>query len=78
MPIYEFRCAKCGITTEMLIRTSLDKKAPSCPDCGSTKMERLISAPNIQRESISSAAPRCGREATCCGNETPCEHPSCE
>jgi len=76
MPIYEFRCIECGKIAESLIRTSLEKEVPACPECGSTRLERLISASNIQKASM--VAPRCGKDSTCCGSSTPCESPPCE
>jgi len=40
MPIYEYRCKKCGSEFELLIRSD-DK--PKCPDCSSAKLERKFS-----------------------------------
>ncbi|MFH1858130.1 MAG: zinc ribbon domain-containing protein [Candidatus Omnitrophota bacterium] len=76
MPLYDFRCAECGRTTEVLVRTSLEKESPECPECGSKRLERLISAPNIPKENTA-GAPRCGKGITCCGSSTPCENPPC-
>ncbi|RJP64986.1 MAG: zinc ribbon domain-containing protein [Candidatus Abyssobacteria bacterium SURF_17] len=76
MPIYEFRCAQCGHVSEMLIRTNLEKEALSCPECGSPRVERLISAPNIPKTTVASAT-RCGKGTPCCGSSTPCEKPPC-
>ena len=41
MPMIEFRCVKCSHTFEELLRSAKDK-AP-CPECGSKKVERLLS-----------------------------------
>jgi len=76
MPIYDFRCAKCGHEMEILVRASLEKETPTCIECGSTKLKRLISAPNIPRETVA-AMPRCGKGSTCCGSSTPCDSPPC-
>ena len=39
MPIYDFRCVKCGHVFELLVRTTA---LPPCPECkGATK--RLLS-----------------------------------
>ena len=45
MPIYEFKCAKCGSVFEELI-LSAKKYADelNCPSCGSPDTEKLISA----------------------------------
>ena len=76
MPIYEFQCGNCGRVAEVLIRTSLEKESPECPECGSKQLERLISAPNIPRDTAT-VTPRCGKNTTCCGSSTPCDSPPC-
>jgi putative FmdB family regulatory protein len=70
MPIYEYRCKECGKQIEVLIRS--EKEAPSCPNCSSTQMERLISAPQVRMGSSSPSG-----ELTCCGREERCEMPPC-
>ncbi len=66
MPLYEYRCDKCRVEFELLVRES---DIPSCPTCQSTKVEKLLSvsaSPNVnsaQRDlpmvGESCAAPRC-------------------
>ncbi|MGE5509166.1 MAG: FmdB family zinc ribbon protein [Chitinophagales bacterium] len=41
MPLYEFRCLKCGQRFEELC--SRDAR-PACPKCGDAQTERLFSA----------------------------------
>jgi putative FmdB family regulatory protein len=41
MPIYEYRCRRCGHEFEALVRGSA---APGCPSCQSQDLERLLSA----------------------------------
>lgn len=41
MPIYEYRCDKCGGRFEELVLTPSDEV--ECPHCGCGKVERLIS-----------------------------------
>lgn len=43
MPIYDFHCPECQHTFEEI--TSPHEAAP-CPQCGSTKTERHVSAPS--------------------------------
>ncbi len=43
MPIYEYRCGACGRVSEVFFRTMSAVTTPSCPACGSAKMERKIS-----------------------------------
>lgn len=44
MPIFEYRCKKCGITYEKII-FNRDAPQPACPNCGGEDVEKLISAP---------------------------------
>ncbi|MCG2770015.1 MAG: zinc ribbon domain-containing protein [Anaerolineae bacterium] len=60
MPIYEYRCSDCGAEVELLLRSS--EAEPICPQCGSFRLEKLISAVNVM--SGRTARPP-GR--TCCG-----------
>lgn len=43
MPIYEYECGDCRRRVSLLIRTSADAAAPSCPRCGSAALSRLMS-----------------------------------
>lgn len=46
MPLYEYKCTKCGRTTEKIESVS-GPHLRKCPHCGG-KVESLISAPAIQ------------------------------
>lgn len=46
MPLYEYRCRKCGKTVEKIQKFS-DPTLKTCEDCGG-KLERLLSPPAIQ------------------------------
>ncbi len=46
MPLYEYRCTKCGERTEVLQHLS-DAPLAECPRCGGT-LEKVISAPALQ------------------------------
>lgn len=44
MPIYEFKCTKCGNSYESLcFRVSGEDRSP-CPSCGSQESEKLMSS----------------------------------
>jgi len=42
MPIFEYRCAGCGGSFELLVRSR--DQAVSCPTCGSDRASKLFSA----------------------------------
>lgn len=46
MPLYEYRCKKCGAHTEKIQKFS-DPPLAACEKCGG-RLERLISSPAIQ------------------------------
>lgn len=72
MPIYDYRCQECGQVTEILHRGPGSEEPISCSKCGSTRLERLLSAPAvfIRGDSLTK-----GR--TCCGREERCDTPPC-
>jgi len=42
MPIYEYRCKKCGHVMEVLEKADADGQH-KCPKCGKERMEKLVS-----------------------------------
>lgn len=44
MPIYEYRCQKCGETYEQLRRLADADRDLECPECKSREVLRLISS----------------------------------
>lgn len=62
MPIFDFHCRECNCEFESLVRGSA---SPVCPECGSAKVEKLLSlpaAPGKTREIIASARRQAARE----------------
>lgn len=66
MPIYEYRCQRCGQQFDKLVRSlSQSVQAMTCPKCQSTDLRRLVSAPVVHSgsagaggsETIEAAAP---------------------
>ncbi len=48
MPAYEFECLKCGEQVTLIIPFSeYEKKNYKCPECGSKKLERLVSSVQV-------------------------------
>lgn len=46
MPLYEYRCRKCGVSVEKIQKFS-DPPLTRCAECGG-KLERVLSSPAIQ------------------------------
>ena len=68
MPIFEFKCRKCGEPFEVLFRSRDDNAAIVCPKCGSKKAERLLSAFAGKIGNTSAGGAECGSyAATSCG-----------
>jgi putative FmdB family regulatory protein len=43
MPVYEYCCDECGEKFELFVRSSSQKKTPTCPSCGSERVRKAIS-----------------------------------
>ncbi len=46
MPLYEYKCKKCGHQFEKIQKYS-DRMVKKCPDCGG-RVEQMITAPAVQ------------------------------
>ena len=48
MPAYEFECLKCGEQVILIIPISeYETKKYKCPECGSKRLERLVSSVQV-------------------------------
>lgn len=73
MPLYDFSCAKCNKTFELLIKAS---SVPVCPECGGG-MEKQVSCPTPPGQSagiIANARTKAAREGHF-SNYKPSERP---
>ncbi len=79
MPIFEYRCNECDAVTEVLVRYASDEESVKCEGCGSSKVEKMLSAAAVAvKGGPAGSAPNCGREARCCGRTAPCDAPPCQ
>jgi putative FmdB family regulatory protein len=67
MPIYEFKCRKCKKTFDVLFRSRDEKVAVVCPECKSTRTQKLMSAFAGKIGNTSTGGASCGScAATSC------------
>ncbi|MGV8123762.1 MAG: zinc ribbon domain-containing protein [Candidatus Xenobiia bacterium LiM19] len=71
MPIYEYKCPKCGHREELLVKSS-DSAPVTCSTCGAAGLERIFSS---SFSVSSSGRESAGSSGTCCGSSTPCASP---
>jgi putative FmdB family regulatory protein len=71
MPAYDYHCQDCARAFE--VRLSIaeysERKAPSCPHCGSSSVVRRFTPINLAVGARSDAgpAPSCDGGSCCCG-----------
>jgi putative FmdB family regulatory protein len=74
MPIYEYKCAKCGKISEFLVGVGQEETLIKCKYCSSEEMVKLISAPHV---SIGRGIIGSQHGQTCCGRDERCDTPPC-
>ena len=61
MPIYEYKCSKCGNVFEVFQRIGADGSELNCPICGAPRPEKIFSAfASTGGDSNSSSNASCG------------------
>lgn len=71
MPIYEYRCSKCGNEQENLIRS--DSDSPVCEQCGGKTLKRKLSLFAVSTVSTGNAETSCcGQSSGACGHSGEC------
>jgi len=58
MPLYEYRCVKCGSKFEVLRRMSDAEEGVNCPKCGDEKPEKVLSVVCGATHGSGKSAPR--------------------
>jgi len=67
MPIYEFHCADCDKSSELLARSS-DWSDEKCPHCGSGQLVKQLSTfASALAEAPSGSPPQCTGNPGACG-----------
>jgi putative FmdB family regulatory protein len=66
MPVFEYRCAKCGHVMEVL-QKGRNAETLACEKCGGTEMNKLLSGFAVGRASESPACDSCSSLPACGG-----------
>ena len=69
MPIFEYKCDKCGKEFEELVLSSHDE--PSCPECGQEQCQRQLSmswGAAGSKGGTGMAKPKLGGNSSGCGS----------
>jgi len=69
MPLYEYRCRKCGEISEFLLNPGEDQDRLMCKNCRATDLEKTLSVTNVSKY----PSPKNGQ--TCCGSGGGCDRP---
>lgn len=59
MPIYEYRCRKCGTGFESLVFGRADEVSVCCPGCGGADVEKQLSCFSTSNASASDRGAQC-------------------
>ncbi len=62
MPLYEYKCEKCGEKFEMLVSLSKINDPIECIKCGSTETKRLFSSFSTSSSSKSTSNSSCSTQ----------------
>ncbi len=68
MPLYEYLCRECSRESELLVHSGQD---PTCPECGSAKLTKLLSVVSAPSRNGAADAQRdipqgpCGSSCAC-------------
>jgi len=76
MPIYEYRCAKCETTFDVLRSMSEADKPIACDECGSKKTKRALSKcySTSGGKAVAGTGGGCGGGGNCSGCGGSCSH----
>ncbi|MFC2060987.1 zinc ribbon domain-containing protein [Elusimicrobiota bacterium] len=72
MPVYEYKCTKCGDKFEFLLLPGREDKVV-CPKCASGDIEKQLTVFRSTKNSRSSSG--ADAQGTCCGMSNPCDSP---
>jgi putative FmdB family regulatory protein len=68
MPLFDFTCADCGRSFELLLRSSEER--PACPHCASARVEKqlaLVAVKGLKSDHVHTGSCGCGKPQGGCG-----------
>ncbi len=65
MPIYEYKCKKCGVVFEEIILSKDSSTKITCSKCGSDRVQKTISAASLRLSSSSAGSIPAGPFSGC-------------
>jgi len=68
MPLFDFTCADCGRSFELLLRGA--KETPACPHCASVRVEKqlaLVAVKGLKSDHVHTSSCGCGQPRGGCG-----------
>ncbi len=75
MPIYEYKCEKCGSVSEFLVGVTRDGTDLKCRSCGGAELKKILSRSNVST-GASDGPYECG--GCDVGKRSCCPHGSCK
>jgi putative FmdB family regulatory protein len=71
MPVFDYRCSDCSTIYDVYHKVKEIAEDVICPNCGSSKHKKLISAPSLAMGHTSPGSPcsgpSCESGGDCCG-----------
>ncbi|MEY2751440.1 MAG: hypothetical protein RLZZ550_1411 [Verrucomicrobiota bacterium] len=68
MPLFDFTCADCGRSFELLLRAAEER--PACPHCASARVEKqlaLVAVKGLKSDHVHTGSCGCGKPQGGCG-----------
>jgi putative FmdB family regulatory protein len=65
MPLYDFTCRECRQPFEKLVRKETEVAAITCPNCSSSRVEKLLSLPAKPVNAPAGVGAACGQGPPC-------------
>ena len=68
MPLFDYTCADCGKSSELLVRAAQEKV--TCPHCGSARVEKqlsLVAVKGLKSDHVHTNSCGCGKPRGGCG-----------